>query len=160
MTILEAEKFARNKTLKATGIILTILIVIFLFGETAGDFANGIVFFMAALLNIHSLIILIILFGLTYFFAGQAGKEIIIEKKNFLIVALKYVILISLTISTYLIFIGLSKENDFTYSGFEKIMATYFLPLFIKTAISLLIVWLWATNKMKSALLKALKPPR
>ena len=154
MTILEAEKFARNKTLKGTGIILTILIIIFLFGETAGDFANGILFFKAAVINIHSLIILIIQFGLTYFFAGQAGKEIIIEKKNFLIVALKYVILISLSISIYLISISFIKQNDFTYSGIEKIMTTYFLPLFIKTAISLLIVWLWAVNKMKSAIIK------
>lgn len=150
MTILEAKKLARNKILKGTGVVLTILVLLLLLGETRGDFANGILFFMNAIVNIHTLILLIILFGLTYFFAGRAGEEIIIEKQNILLVSLKYVILISLAISVYVIFIGVLREKDFSLTGVEKMASSYFLALFLKTAISLLVVWFWATNKMKS----------
>jgi hypothetical protein len=149
MTILEAKKIARNKTLKATGLLLTVLVLILLLGETRGDFANGILFFMEAIANIHTLIILTILFGLTYFLAGLAGKEIIIEKHNILLVSVKYAVLISLAISVYAMFIGFVRERDFTYDGFERVFTRYFPGLFFKTAIPLLVVWIWATNKMK-----------
>ncbi|MEO6453755.1 MAG: hypothetical protein ABIN97_06790 [Ginsengibacter sp.] len=150
MTILEAKTFARNKTLKATGLLLAILIFLLLLGETRGDFANGILFFMQAVANIHALIILTILFGLTYFLSGLAGKEVILENQNILLVSVKYAISISLAISIYAILIGFLRERDFTYGGFERVIASYFLGLFFKTAISLLVVWIWATNKMKS----------
>ena len=45
MTITEAKKLGRSKTMKATAIVLTILIALLLVGETRGDFANGILFF-------------------------------------------------------------------------------------------------------------------
>ena len=51
MTISEAKKFGRDKTLKATGVILAILILLFLLGETRGDFANGILFFQETILK-------------------------------------------------------------------------------------------------------------
>ena len=38
MTTTEAKKFGRTKTLKATAIVLAVLTVLFLFGETKGDF--------------------------------------------------------------------------------------------------------------------------
>ena len=44
MTILEAKTISRNKTLKATALLVTIFISLFLLGETRGDFANGIFF--------------------------------------------------------------------------------------------------------------------
>ena len=53
MTALEIKKFARNKILKATAILLTVLTILFLLGETNGDLANGILFFMVAIANIH-----------------------------------------------------------------------------------------------------------
>ena len=81
MTSHEAQSFGRAKTLKATAFIAGIFLVIFMFMETRGDFANGILFFMEAVTNIHFIIILAILFGLTFFFGGKAGKEIIIDKR-------------------------------------------------------------------------------
>ena len=150
MTDIEIKRFARSKAINATVVLLTVLIVLLLIGETRGDFANGILFFMEAIANIHTLIVLTILFGLTYLFAGHAGQEIIIERQNIFLISLKYVVLISLTISIYSMIIALSRQNDFTLSGFENAISLYFLPLFLKTDLSLLVVWLWATNKMKS----------
>jgi hypothetical protein len=150
MTILEAKKFARNKTLKGTAVLLTILILLFLLEETRGDFANGILFFMDAIVNIHTLILLTIFFGLTYFLAGKAGEEVIIKRQNILLVTLRYVVIISIAISTYTIIIGVLKKNFYPETSFMKIMSRYFLVLFLKTAICLSLVWLWATNKMKA----------
>ena len=149
MTISEAKKFGRDKTLKATGVILAILILLFLLGETRGDFANGILFFQETILNIHTLIILTILFGLTYFFAGTAGGEVIIEKRNILLTSIKYVIIISVAISTYTILIGVFRGTGFSQIGGVKKIAGYFISMFLRTAFCLLIAWLWATNKMK-----------
>jgi len=149
VTVLEAKKFARIKAFKATGLVLTILVLLLLIGETSGDFANGILFFIDAIANIHTIIIMTILFGLTYLFAGRAGEEVIIEKQNILIISLKYVILLSLAITIYVIFIGLLRIKDFSFNGVKNISSTYFLPMFSKTGISLLVVWFWATSKMK-----------
>ncbi|CAN5631659.1 hypothetical protein BH10BAC2_BH10BAC2_14060 [soil metagenome] len=82
MTSKEAQKFGQKKTLQATGILVAILLVVFLFIETNGDFANGFLFFIQAISNIRFLVILSILFGLTYVFGGKAGKEIIIRKRT------------------------------------------------------------------------------
>jgi hypothetical protein len=49
--------------------------------ETRGDFANGILFVSQEISNIHFIVILIILYGLTYVLGGKAGKEIILYKK-------------------------------------------------------------------------------
>ena len=127
MTILEAKKFARNKTLKGTAVLLTILILLFLLEETRGDFANGILFFMDAIVNIHTLILLTIFFGLTYFLAGKAGEEVIIKRQNILLVTLRYVVIISIAISTYTIIIGVLKKNFYSETSFMKIMSRYFL---------------------------------
>src|SRR5665647_3319059 len=101
MTITEAKKFGRAKTMKATAIVLAILIALLLVSETRGDFANGILFFFQELFNINSIIILGILFGLTYLFGSYAGQEIIIKKRFFLLVSLKYVFVISLAITAF-----------------------------------------------------------
>ncbi len=149
MTELEIKKFARIKTMMATAILLIILTILLLIGETKGDIANGILFFIEAIINVHVLVMLTLLFGLTYFFGGFAGKEIITEKQNALLISLKYVILISLTISIYALIVAFCREGSFTYDWFEKTISVYFLRLFLNIDISLLVVWLWATNKMK-----------
>ena len=91
---------------------LAVLTILFLFGETKGDFANGILFFIDTIFNINTIVLLIILFGLTYFFGAIAGKEIIIEKKNTLLITFKYVILISLSITIYTLIAGFIREKD------------------------------------------------
>lgn len=94
MTPKEAQACGRIKTLIATGLIVIILLVVLLFMQASGDFANGILFFFQAILNIHFIVILSILFSLTYLFGGIAGKEIILDKKNLLTTSLKYPVII------------------------------------------------------------------
>lgn len=151
MTGSEAKRYARNKTLKATALLSAILSFLLLLEETSGDFANGILFFIGSVTNIHALVISTILFGLTYLLSGLAGKEIILERQNITLVSFKYATLISLAISAYATLIVFLRERDLTYDGFERVIDAYFFGLFFKTAISLLVVWFWATNKMKSA---------
>ena len=145
MTKNEAQNFGREKTMKATAIAVAFMVFMFLIGETRGDFANGILFFMKAILNIHILFILTILFGSTYIFGGKAGIDIIIEQKNSLLTALKYVCLIAILVSAYTIVLGFIKSTIVNYDS----LGMYFITSFFKTAISMLIVWLWATSKMK-----------
>lgn len=149
MTIKEAKKFARTKTIKATFIILVLLTVLLLVGETSGDFANGILFFLEAIINISTIVFLIVLFGLTYYCAGQAGKEVILEKKNILLITAKYATLISLAICLVVMVMGIIRQKDLSTNGIGQLIKTYFVPLFFKTLIFLFIAWLWSTNKMK-----------
>ena len=153
MTPQEAKTFGRTKTLKATGLIVAILIVVFMFMETKGDFANGILFFMEAISNIHFLAILTILFGLTFLFGGIAGKEIILGKKGIILTSLKYSVLIILTIIIYAAIIGIIKDETTSSDNFRRLFTTYFLTPLVKTGsltiIPMLIIWLWATNQMR-----------
>jgi hypothetical protein len=142
----EAQRLGLKTALKATAVIVIILILLLLFGETRGDFANGILFFLRALFNIHTIAIVTILFGLTYLLGARAGVEIIISKKNFLAVALKYAVIISLSTTAYALIVGLVKPQGI---AFNTILKNYSLPLFMKTVFCLLIAWLWATNKLR-----------
>jgi len=149
MTLLEIKQIARIEILKGTAILLAILIVLFLLVESSGDFANGILFFMQVMFDPNMFAMLIILFGLTYFFAGLAGEEIVIKRKNFLLISLKYVILISSAIATYAMTIAFFRKGYISYDLFAKKIAANLLRQFLDTDFALLIVWLLATNKIK-----------
>jgi hypothetical protein len=153
MTPQEAKTFGRTKTLKATGLIVVILIVVFMFTETRGDFANGILFFMEAISNIHFLAILTILFGLTFLLGGIAGKEIILDKKGIILTSLKYSVLIIFTIIIYAAIIGIIKDKTTSSDNFVRLLTTYFLTPLVKTGsltiVPMLVIWLWATNQMR-----------
>lgn len=150
MTEVEIKKIARTKILTGTAALLAILVLLLLIGETRGDFANGILFFIELFANIHTVVILLILFGLSYLFAGYAAKEITIEKQHIILVSVKYVIVISAVISIYFSVVGFFKQNQPYFKTLETTITVYFLPLFTKIDITLLIVWLWATKKIKS----------
>jgi hypothetical protein len=119
--------------------------------ETRGDFANGILFFIRGVVNIHALIILLILFGSTYLFGGQAGEEILMEKKNVLLVVLKYVPIISLALCFYAMAVDLLRAGAFDFNEFKIQATSFYIPLFAKTAFSLFLAWLWATTRIKAA---------
>ena len=153
MTPQEAQKIGRTKTLKATAIIVAILLVVFMFMETSGDFANGILFFIEAISNIRFLAILTILFGLTFIFGGMAGKEIILHKRNIALTSIKYVVLIILSVIIYAAIIGIVKDKTSSTNNFQRLLTTYFLMPLAKTGsvtiIPMFIIWLWATNSMR-----------
>src|SRR2546423_3457037 len=112
MTVHQARIFGRLKTLKATGIIVALTFVVFFIMETRDDFANGILFFIEEISNIHLLVILGILFGLTYLFGGKAGTEVILGRKNIFLTSIKYVVIIIVSIITYAAIIGVIKDKN------------------------------------------------
>ncbi len=150
MTSKEAQKLGRTKTLKATAIVWSVLIFLFLFGQTKGHLINGNWEFISSGVIINFLILLIVLFGLTYYFGGYAGIEIIIEKKNAFNLTLKYATLIALAISVYGISFALIKESTPSTNVSVNRLIVSFFALFFKNAFFLFIIWLWSTNKMKS----------
>lgn len=153
MTTLTPERFGRTKTLIATGITVGLLFVLLFLIQTRGDFANGLLFFTNALLNIHILVVLAIVFGLTYLFGGMAGKEIILEKKHFAWTATKFAVLIILAVLSYAAIVGIVKDGNWSPENFVNLIVKYLLiPLSragFLSLIPMLIIWLWSTNQMR-----------
>ena len=152
MTPREAKTIGRRKTIKATAVIIAILLIVFMIQETRGDFANGILFYIQDITNIHTIAVLTILFGFTFLFGGMAGKEIILDKKNFIVISIKYLVPITLSSYFYLAIVGLiNAPPDFPKN--IKFASTYYLiPLaqrFLWLFIPMLAAWLWATYQMR-----------
>ncbi len=150
MTIQEARKYSRKIILKGTAIIILILLFILMLGETRGDFANGILFFLDAVFNVYSFLGVIILFGLSYIFAGTASDEVILEKQRVLIIAIKYSVFIALSMTIYTVIVGIIKQNLYTSQEIKIVIADHFLDMFVRTVIFVFLVWIWGTNRMKS----------
>ena len=153
MTVITPQTFGRTKTLIATSIGIGLLLLLFLLIQSGGDLANGILFFVSAISNIHAIIILSIIFGLSYLFGGMARKEIILEKNHFAWTAIKYSVLIMLSVIAYSGVIGVAKDGNWSPENFFNLTVLYFLtPLSragILGLIPLLIIWLWSTNQMR-----------
>ena len=149
MTLPEAQKFARKKILISTFIILLFLILLLFIAEVKGDFANGILFFMRAVANIYTLVFLIVLYGITYLFAGEAGKEIVFDKKNFVMVTIEYVLVITLILCITIEILAIVIQKSLPTLPIWDLIKSFLFPLFWKIAIFLAIAWFWATNKMK-----------
>ena len=155
MTPQEAKVFGRTKTLKATLLIVIILLIVFMFMQTSGDFANGILFFIEAISNVHFLVILTILFGLTFLFGSKAGTEVIIDKKSIFVTSLKYSVAIILAIIIYAAVVGIVMDKVSSPNNLRRLLTIYFLTPVAKTGsltiIPMLAIWLWATNQMRLA---------
>ncbi len=149
MTIQEARKHSQRLVLKGTSVILAILIFMLLLGETRGNFANGILFFLAGLFSLYSIIGFILLFTLSAFWGRKAGEEIIIEKKGVFVVAAKYAILISLTIAVYVTIVAVLNRGLYGTAEVGSLITKSFLPMSLKTLLFVFPVWTWATNRMK-----------
>jgi hypothetical protein len=153
MTIPEAKAIGRTKTIKATLVPIGLFVLLLLIQETEGDFANGILFFFSALFNKYTVLLFLIVLGLTYLFSGNAGKEIILNKKNIVLITLKYATVIAIAVGFYAFVIGLTRERTMTRSDYEM-LENDTTALFIKSYISLLLVWFWSTYRMKLAAVK------
>ena len=152
MTPREAQTIGRKKTIKATAFVVAIILLIFMFHETSGDFANGILFYIQAITNIHSVAIMTILFSLTFLFGGKAGKHIILFNKNFIVISLIYSILIYLLLYIYMAIIGITNKPDWIANKSMALFKYYLLPLALSSAkaiIPILAAWLWATYRMR-----------
>lgn len=152
MTPHQAQSAGRSKTIKATLVCIAIPLLILLFQETKGDFANGILFYMAYVFTPFSFTILAIILGLTFLFGGKAGKEIIIGKKNFIITSIKYVLLIYFAIYACIIINGkitLPEDKPHDTGYFLKYFLLPATLASLKILIILLVAWLYATFRLK-----------
>lgn len=157
MTIKQAQKFGKEKALKATGLLVLVALILLMYNETKGDFANGIIFFIARISNVYFIAIMLLLFGLTFMFGEMAGKGIIINKKNFVFVSLKYPFIITLSVYITSAVISLFMTANFTTYTFAELIVTYFLDPLSKSGlllfIALVIIWLIAANQMRLKLI-------
>ena len=78
MSIEQAKSIGQKETLKWTPYIFLVCELVAMLIETSGDFANGIIFFIAQHMNIHYLIMVAILFTVTNMVGSKNGKEILI----------------------------------------------------------------------------------
>ncbi|MEE1946172.1 hypothetical protein VRU48_13700 [Pedobacter sp. KR3-3] len=146
MTLEEAKTFGRNQALIKTAIAVLVMLLFFFYEQTHGDFANGILFFLEAITSVRFIGILIILFGLTFIFGKRAGKAIMLDGKPFVPIAIKYALIIVLfiTVPAFVLTImsGLA-STDLQEFTLAFLLGTLFWIL------PMLLVWLWATNRMR-----------
>jgi len=146
MTLEEAKAYGRNQALIKTAIVVVVLLLLFMYQQTQGDFANGFLFFMDAILSVRFIGILVILFGLTFIFGKRAGVAVIIEQKNFVPIAFKYavIIVLAITVPAFLLTMisGLASTDLLEY-------VTAFILGTLLWTVPVLLVWLWATNSMR-----------
>lgn len=153
MTTREAYDIGKSKTLKATSIPVIAYLLVLMGMETRGDFANGILFFFYDIFQVHVIVIMTTLFGLTFLLGRIAGKEIIIDNKKLHTTSIKYSLIIVSAVATCItlvdIFIDIqnSAPNEQNYL-FKDLLTTFF-----KTAalivLPIMISWFWATKQME-----------
>ncbi len=149
MTIREAKKIGRKKILKATGLIFAVLILFTLIGTRGKNPVAGRPSGVIIIVLIQTLIFLAIIFSLTYMLGSKAGEEVIIRKKNFLMVSIKYVAVISFAVAFYYTIVWMV-NGSYVGSSLAGVFMGTFVPLFMKTAFVLLIVWIYSTFRMNA----------
>jgi hypothetical protein len=139
MSIELAEKSGRRETLKWTLYTFLIMELVFMLIETSGDFANGIIFFIEGHKNVHYMVMVTILFGVTYLLGQRNGKEILILGRHFFVTPFKYGLLTIWTLLAYGSVVGLVKQNDRDSIGTFETIRTYILEPYMRTTLILLI---------------------
>ena len=139
MDIEQAKKIGQNETLKWTLYIFLIGELVFMFFETRGDFANGIIFFIAKHQNIHYLVMVTLLFAVASFVGGRNGKEILVLGRHFFITPFKYGLLTIWIVLAYGCLVGLSNSNDQDSIDTFEMIRTYILTPYLRTTLILLI---------------------
>jgi hypothetical protein len=138
MDIKQAESLGRRESLTLTLYLFLIGELIMLFLTTSGDFANGILFFIQGHMNIHYLVMVTILFALTYFLGQRNGKEILILGRHFFLTPFKYGLLTIWIALAYGSAVGIFK-GDKTSMGTVDIVRTFILDPYIRTTLILII---------------------
>jgi hypothetical protein len=90
MKMKTAQQIGGRQAVRTLFFVVLIIELAFLIRETSGDFANGILFYIAEQFNLFVLGLFLILFSATYYWGRSAGREIIIDGKNYLWIGIKY----------------------------------------------------------------------
>ena len=139
MNIEQAKDSGQRETLKWTLYTFLAGELIQMVLETRGDFANGIIFFIEGHKNVHYLVMVSILFTVTYFVGRRNGKEILILGRHFYLTPFKYGLLTIWIVLAYGSIVGLVKHNDQDSSGVLEMVRTYIFEPYTRTTLVLLI---------------------
>lgn len=153
MTPREAKTFSQEKILRSTSPAVLIFLLMYVLTQAPDNFYHGLMILFMAITSIHFYIILLFLLVLTYFFGGRAGKEIIIEKKNFVMISFKYTAMIIFPLNIYLGIIGRTNGILGAERNLRIPLPTYSLVVLAYAGlnfITLFAVWLLATYKMNN----------
>lgn len=145
MTLQDVKKYSQKTVLKGTFVVFLFLFFMLILGATGGGRSTIGSFLVDTLFNLYLIIAAILLFGLSFIFAGKAGEEIIFEKQNIFVVSIKYSALIALAISLYTVSIGVLRKTIDVGGALQA-----GLSMFLKTLLFVFLIWIWAANKMKS----------
>jgi hypothetical protein len=138
MEIKQAESLGQRESLRLTLYLFLLGELIVLFLTTSGDFANGILFFIQGHMNIHYLIMVTILFALTYLLGRRSGKEILIMGRHFFLTPFKYGLLTIWTALAYGSIIGLVKADRASMT-ISAMVRTFILEPYVRTTLVLII---------------------
>lgn len=102
MTIDTAKQLGGRRALINQVYAIIIWELFWLFTETKGDFANGVIFFIAKQMNPVLIAFWVLLLSATYFLGKKAGMEIFNKPGNYYIKpGLKYAMLVSMIVLGY-----------------------------------------------------------
>jgi len=146
-----SSKYGGRLLVKIGVLLLAISELIFLLGESQGDFANGLLFFLDAQLNVYFLVFLILYFSTLYLLGWKAGQVIAVDRKKHISVGVIFGVISSVLITLYFsgsIFL-LNNSIDPEYNKRNQHETIRILiQNFIIILICMVIVWMWATNRM------------
>ena len=138
MTDKEAKQTGGMAAIKSLLPVVLIAELYWMIKETKGDFANGILFFISYHTNIFIILFYASLFVSTWLFGQNAGKELIIQKKNKYLIAIKYSVLTTLILFTYAFLTTIITHADIN---------VFFMPALV-VFLLLSIVWLWTVRRI------------
>jgi len=122
--------------------VVLIVELFLLIMETRGDFANGILFYISGQLNIFVLGLFLLLFSTTYFWGRSAGKEILIDGRNYLVIGIKYSLLETAVVLGYILILYMvSNTNRSIWQALLQVIARISIPL--------MGIWLWSVWRIK-----------
>jgi hypothetical protein len=139
MTIEQAEKIGRIETLKWTFYTFLAVELYFMFKETSGDFANGILFFIERHKHPFYLPMVSLLFIVTYFIGTRNGKDILLFDKHFFLAPFKHGLFTVWIVLAFACLGGLFWETDRQGYGIQERLLKFFLEPFVRSTIILLI---------------------
>ena len=136
-----ARRIGGKKAARAFLFVLLIFEGFALFLETRGDFANGILFFIKLQTDIGSLSLLLLLFLAVFLFGRAAGKQILVDRKDPVLVGLLYAVLTFFIICGYV--------AGFIY--FKRIRVVSWTPFLAIISLFISLTWLVAARQIKRA---------
>jgi hypothetical protein len=142
MEINAAQNIGGRLTMRALFFVVLVFEIYSLIVTTQGDFANNMLFYVQEQFNIFTLALLIILFTTAYFGGRNAGKEIIIYKRNYLLIGVKYSLLVLGIILSFLIIVYAA--NNAPKSVWQSL-----IWVLLRITFPIIAIWLWSAWRMK-----------